>query len=494
MLKVLVVDDDAGLRLTVKNTLSAIDYFDIDEAFDGVNALEKVMKENYNIVILDVDMPRMSGLEALKKIKQHDPSIIVLILTAYSNVDDAIQAVKNGAYNYLSKPIQQEALVNIVENAISAHKMIADVAASAPILNMDEGKKIIGKTSHMRKVFNIIDRLSKVNTPVLVRGSSGTGKELIARAIHMNSGFKEGNFVAINCSAIPENLFESELFGHEKGAFTGADQRKIGKFQYAEGGTLFLDEVGDMPQLMQVKLLRVLQEKVFVPVGSNREIQTNVRVIAATNRPLEDMIKSGDFREDLYYRLNVMPIFLPALSERKEDIQSLTNTFIRRFNKKQNMKITGVSSEVEKLFNKYDWPGNIRELENIIEHAFILEDSHTIQIRSLPESFLMRCGIELADPLDLEKQNVSYGPNEEVPVVQTEDSPSLGRKTTFSFSTEKLDFNSQKETFEKEFIISALKKFNGRINQTALHANIPKKTLLRKIEKYGIIAKDYAAL
>jgi len=487
MLNVLVVDDDAGLRLTVKNTLSAIDYFNIDEAFDGVNAVEKVMKNNYNIVILDVDMPRMTGLEALKRIKQHDPSIIVIILTAYANVNDAIEAVKNGAYNYISKPIQQEALVDIVENALSAHKMVADVAASAPILNMDEGKKIIGNTSQMKKVFNIIDRLSKVNTPVLVRGASGTGKELVARAIHMNSGFKEGNFVAINCSAIPENLFESELFGHEKGSFTGADQRKIGKFQFAEGGTLFLDEVGDMPHLMQVKLLRVLQEKVFTPVGSNREIQTNVRVIAATNRPLEAMIKDGSFREDLYYRLNVMPIFLPALAERKDDIHSLTNTFIRRFNIKQDMKITGISSEVKKLFSKYDWPGNIRELENIIEHAFILEDTNTINIHSLPESFLLRCGVELANPMDYNKVPVS-----EAPAIAEDSVTTVDRKTTFSFSTEKLDFNSQKETFEKEFIISALVKFNGRINQTALHANIPKKTLLRKIEKYGIVAKDYS--
>ncbi len=489
MLKVLVVDDDAGLRMTVKNTLSTIDYFDIDEAFDGVNALEKVQANQYNIVILDVDMPRMSGLEALKKIKQHDPSIIVLILTAYSNVNDAIEAVKNGAYNYISKPIKQEDLVEIVDNALSAHKMVADVAASAPILNMDEGKKIIGNTSQMKKVFNIIDRLSKVNTPVLVRGASGTGKELVARAIHANSSFKDGKFVAINCSAIPENLFESELFGHEKGAFTGADQRKIGKFQYAEGGTLFLDEVGDMPQLMQVKLLRVLQEKVFVPVGSNREIQTNVRVVAATNRPLEKMITDGSFREDLYYRLNVMPIFLPSLDERKGDILNLTNTFIRRFNKKQDMKITGVSSQVRKLFENYDWPGNIRELENIIEHAFILEDTGTIQIRSLPESFLIKSGIELSDPImsDNDMGSVVSQKTDNVDTVTT-----IDRKTTFSFSTEKLDFSSQKETFEKEFIISALKKFNGRINQTALHANIPKKTLLRKIEKYGIVAKDYA--
>src|SRR5690606_23350680 len=206
------------------------------------------------------------------------------------------------------------------EKALAAHRLVSEAAASAPVLTMETGRKIVGGTAQMQKVFNIINRLSKVDTPVLIRGASGTGKELVARAIHVNSSQKEGKFVAINCSAIPENLFESELFGHEKGSFTGADQRKIGKFQYAEDGTLFLDEIGELPILMQVKLLRVLQEKVFTPIGSNREIESNVRIIAATNRPLEEMIKKGTFREDLYYRLNVMPIHLPSLAERRSDI------------------------------------------------------------------------------------------------------------------------------------------------------------------------------
>lgn len=495
MFKVLVVDDDPGLRLSVRSALSTAGKFEVDEAFDGVDALEKVRAGQYNMVILDVDMPRMSGLEALRAIKEHDPAIIVAIMTAYANFDDAVRAVKEGAYNYVAKPVKPEELVAMVDKAIKAYSLISEVAASAPML-MEHGREIIGNTAQMRKVFNIVMRLSKVDTPVLIRGASGTGKELVARAIHANSAFKDGKFVAINCSAIPENLFESELFGHEKGSFTGADQRKIGRFQYAEGGTLFLDELGDMPVMMQVKLLRVIQEKVFTPVGANREIEANVRIIAATNRPLEEMIKKGVFREDLYYRLNVMPIFLPSLKERKEDIDHLVNRFIQKFNKAHSKRIIGVTPEALALLKRYDWPGNIRELENIIEHAFILEESNLLSLGSLPETLLSAMGV------DLSSMTESRHPAPAFAAQNDDDENALSSDTDFIGDDESplaghslgdaLDFNKQKEAFEKEFIIKALKTFKGRINQTALHANIPKKTLLRKIEKYGINAREYS--
>jgi len=492
MFKVLVVDDDAGLRLSVQAALAATGRFEVDEAFDGVNAVEKVKAKTYNMVLLDVDMPRMSGLEALKVIKEHDPSIIVLILTAYANIDDAVRAVKEGAFNYVSKPIKSEDLVAMVDRAINAYSLISQATASFP-MQVEPGREIIGHTSQMKKVFNVIMRLSKVDTPVLIRGASGTGKELVARAIHSNSAFKDGKFVAINCSAIPENLFESELFGHEKGSFTGADQRKIGKFQYAEGGTLFLDEIGDLPLLMQVKLLRVLQEKMFTPVGANREIEANVRIIAATNRPLEEMNKKGDFREDLYYRLNVMPITLPSLAERRADIDHLVHLFIQKFNRAQNKKVIGVSPEALNVLKKYEWPGNIRELENIMEHAFILEETNMIQVNSLPESILNATGTELsAAQLKAREEMLDQGgePLEPLPPEAMEDADSADEEM-FKLNGDQLDFNKHKEAFEKEFIIKALKLFKGRINQTALHANIPKKTLLRKIEKYGINARDY---
>ncbi len=484
MLKVLVVDDDIGLRLSVKSTLVNSGHFDVDEAVDGVDAVEKAKTKSYDLVILDVDMPRMNGLQALQAIKNDKPSVIVIIMTAYANIDDAVKAVKEGAYNYISKPIRGEDLVLLVNKALDAHALVSSAANSAPIL-IEAGRKFIGNNVEMQKVFNIINRLSKVDTPVLIRGESGTGKELVAKAIHYNSARKNEKFVAINCSAIPENLFESELFGHEKGAFTGADQRKIGKFQYAEGGTIFLDELGDMPILMQAKLLRVLQEKRFTPVGSNRELESNVRIIAATNRPLEKMIDEGSFRDDLFYRLSVIPIFLPALRERKDDIDHLVNVFIQKFNKAHNKKIIGITPEGMAVLKKYQWPGNIRELENVVEYSFIIEVTNRLSLTSLPEKVLKAVGINLDDPeadlADVTSQNVEAAASD-----TDEENIFLG-----NVSNESLDFNKHKEMFEKEFIIRALKAFKGRINQTALHANIPKKTLLRKIEKYGIIAKDY---
>lgn len=504
MLRVLVVDDDQGLRLSVKTALATAKKFEIEEAFDGINALEiiKANTQKFDVVILDVDMPRLNGLETLRQIKEIDPGIIVIIMTAHATLNDAIQAVKDGAYNYLPKPVPADELVQLIDKALVAHNLISNIAVSAPVM-VEEGRKIIGHTSSMQKVFNIIHRLAKVDTPVLIRGASGTGKELVARAIHFNSARKDEKFVAINCSAIPENLFESELFGHEKGSFTGADQRKIGKFQFAEGGTLFLDEVGDMPQLMQVKILRVLQEKVFTPVGSNREFPSNVRIIAATNRPLEDMIKTGAFREDLFYRLNVVPIFLPALAERKDDMEHMVNIFIRKFNQTHSKKINGITPDAMAVLKKHSWPGNIRELENVIEHAFVLENTNLITLASLPESIMISTGTsifdfephKLASDLAQVRPSIVSGSHDLSSMVDLdgeEDEEDISMNLTGLDLNGNLDFNAQKEAFEKEFIIKALKTFKGRINQTALHANIPKKTLLRKIEKYGIIAKDYA--
>jgi DNA-binding NtrC family response regulator len=484
----------------VKSALVSSNRFEVEEAFDGLNAIEKVKaaENKFDVVVLDVDMPRLNGLEALKLIKEFDPGMIVLMITAHATLDNAVQAVKDGAYNYLSKPVSSDELLNLVDKAVSAHTMIFNIAASAPVL-VEAGRKIIGNTQQMQKVFNIIHRLAKVDTPVLIRGASGSGKELVAKAIHYNSSRKDEKFVAINCSASPENLFESELFGHEKGSFTGADQRKIGRFQYAEGGTLFLDEVGDMPLMMQVKILRVLQEKVFTPVGANREISANVRIVAATNRPLEEMIKTGAFREDLFYRLNVVPIFLPALADRKDDIENLINIFIKKFNGTHAKRMSGVAPDALACLKKYQWPGNIRELENVIEHAFVLESNNVITLSSLPESVLSATGVNLLDSssfattlseVDDEDLNANAGTDEL-------GADSEGEEATVTIGGGgigggPLDFNLQKEAFEKEFIIKALKTFKGRINQTALHANIPKKTLLRKIEKYGIVAKDYS--
>jgi DNA-binding NtrC family response regulator len=498
MHKVLVVDDDKVLQQNVKQALE-YHHFVVDVADNGKEAVNKVYGQKYDLVVMDVNMPEMDGIQALTEIKKHDPSVIVLILTAYSNVTDAVKAVKEGAYNYLEKPISSENLVALIKRALKARSMVETVGFSSPTLSIGESAssndKFVGESNAMKKVFDVISKLAKVNTPVLIRGESGTGKELVSKAIHYNSPRKDEKFVTINCGAISENLIESELFGHEKGAFTGADQRKIGKFQFAEGGTIFLDEIGDISAAMQVKLLRVLQEKTFMPVGSNREIKVDVRIIAASHKPFEEMIKEGTFREDLFYRLNVLPVYLPPLRERKSDIPHLVNHYIQYFNNVHNLKVKGADPAALEVLSNYSWPGNIRELRNIIEHCFIMESSDMIHVTSLPS-------VVFKD----QKKAESKDSHAEESVIDLEDIQNsvLDQSTParndsdvhFSFGAKlgeggKLDFAVAKDLFEREFIVQALKINKGRINQTALNANIPKKTLLRKIEKYEINPKDY---
>ncbi len=494
MHKVLVVDDDKVLQQSVKDALE-YHQFQVEVADNGKIAVEKVYGTKFDLVVMDVNMPQMSGMEALVEMKKHDPSLIVLIMTAYSNVNDAVKAVKEGAYNYLEKPITSENLVALIKRALKARSLVETSAFSAPKISTDEDSndgKFIGESHEMKKVFNIISKLAKVSTPVLIRGESGTGKELVARAIHYNSPRKDEKLVTINCGSIPENLIESELFGHEKGAFTGADSRKLGKFQFANGGTLFLDEIGDVSHGMQVKLLRVLQEQTFTPVGSNREVKVDVRVIAASHKPFEQMIKEGTFREDLFYRLNVLPVYLPALRERTGDIPHLVEYYINYFNSVHNLTITGFSDDAMEAMKNYSWPGNIRELRNVVEHCFIMESGNSISLDSLPAQILNKevsVSEERSDMIDLEGIR-----NSVIDDLAKDDALS---QYTFKFAQKdendsvKLDFQNSKEAFEKEFISKALKLHKGKINQTALHANIPKKTLLRKIEKYGLNPKEY---
>lgn len=461
MFKVLVVDDDAALRLSITSALAENDYT-VDQASNGEEALNRIHVTQFDLVLLDVNMPKMSGMEALKEIRTIDPSIIVIMLTAFSNIRDAVEATKIGAYNYLEKPIKAENLVYLIDKALSAHNMVRSMSFSAPVIKLPDNTEFVGNSQEMKHVFSVIDKLARVDTPVFIRGESGTGKELVAKALHFNGPRKDNRFVTVNCSAVPETLIESEFFGHEKGAFTGADTRKIGKFQYADGGTLFLDEIGDISSAMQVKLLRAIQEQRFTPVGSNREIEVNIRIVAATNRNVEEMIRAGTFREDLFYRLNVLPINLPPLRERINDIDALISYFIEKFSAKYNKMISKLLPEALTLLKSHTWPGNIRELENVIEHAFVMETNSEISISSLPRSIQCLLGASTQ------------------PICPQSDA-----------QHQQLDFQANKEEFEKRFLINALKAFKGRINQTAIKANIPKKTLLRKLEKYGINAQDY---
>ena len=388
-LSVLIVDDEVELRRSVVSILhKALPDFQyaIDEADTGIGAIEAVRKKTYDLILMDVRMPGLTGLEALEKIKELEPRTFVVIMTAHSNLQDAITAIREGAYDYIEKPVNPERLSQIVKKSLEARELISNLALSNPIFDDDVDSEFVGSSSKMREVFGLIYKLCKVDTTVLIRGENGTGKELVAKAIHFNSPRKDGSFLAVNCGAIPENLMESEFFGHEKGSFTGASDRKIGKFQLANNGTLFLDEVGELKPEMQVKLLRVLQEKKFTPVGSSREVKTNTRIIAATNRNLEKMIEDGSFREDLFYRLNVMPIFLPPLRERKDDIPALVQHFIKKFAKIMGREIHGTSPQALEVMRNYRWPGNIRELENTVERAFIVEATVMIQADSLPEN------------------------------------------------------------------------------------------------------------
>lgn len=465
ILNALIVDDESELRKSVQSILQTAlpnVEFQITESSNGREALTQVQTHDYDLVLMDVKMPEMNGLEALAAIKEHDPSTFVVIMTAHSNLQDAVTAIKEGAYDYVEKPVQPQRLTDIVRKCLEAKDLVSNLALSNPIFDDDVDSEFVGGSSKMKEVFSLIYKLCKVDTTVLVRGENGTGKELVAKAIHFNSSRKSGAFVAINCGAIPESLMESELFGHEKGAFTGAVERKIGKFQLANNGTLFLDEVGELKPDMQVKLLRVLQEKKFVPVGSNREVKTNARIIAATNRNLEKMIDENDFREDLFYRLNVMPIFLPPLRERTDDIAALIQSFIKKFRQQfPDSLVQGITEDALQALKTYRWPGNIRELENAIERAFILESSNQISLTSLPDQAK----------------------------AATKSSSPIARSTPLATS-QSMDFESYKEQTEKDFIVSALKANNGRINQTVARANIPKNTLLRKIKKYGINVKE----
>jgi len=476
-LRILVADDEAELRQGIRSQLSARG-FHIEEAADGETAWKLIQENSYDLVLLDVRMPVMDGLEVLRRLKEARPSTTVAAITAHANVKDAVYAIQHGAFDYIEKPMKRERLEELVDQALEARRLVEQIAFSRPRETTESGETnpkedFIGHSSPMQRVFKLIDRLANVNTSVLIRGENGTGKELVARAIHFNSPRKAQAFVAINCGAVPEALMESEFFGHEKGAFTGAAQRKIGKFQFASGGTLFLDEIGDLPLTMQVKLLRALQEQKITPVGSNREMKVDVRIVAATNRDLEKMMESGAFRNDLFYRLNVMPVFLPPLRERADDLPYLVEHFIRRFNSKHARQVQGMHAEALEKLKLYEWPGNIRELENAVEHAFVVESGDWLGLDSFPDHIREAL-------LDQEE-------GWKLPASSSVTPPGAARAEVLL----SLNYQEDKERFEKEFIIQALRQNGGRINQTCEIAHIPKNTLLRKMRKYGITAKDY---
>ncbi|NOY76638.1 MAG: sigma-54-dependent Fis family transcriptional regulator [Calditrichaeota bacterium] len=438
--RILIVDDEYSARDSLTKWFQ-VDGYQVDSAKDAYEALEKLKSKMFDIVLLDIKMPGMDGLELQEHIRELDPNIVIIIITAFASVDTAIRAIKAGAYDYVTKPFDPDDLEHIIENAMSQRKLAQEnIQLRAQIEELVNFDEIIGETPQMKRVLDLVRTVAQTDSTVLIRGESGTGKELIARAVHFNSPRRNRPLISINCGAFSESLLESELFGYEKGAFTGATKQYKGKIEIAEGGTLFLDEIGDISPKTQLNLLRVLETKKLTRLGGEKEIAVDFRLITATNRDLEEAIREGKFREDLYYRLNVFTIFLPPLRERSGDIPLLANHFLKKYAAAIHKNIESISPSAMDLLMNYPWPGNIRELENAIERAVVICKGNQIE-------------------------------PEHLPLQQT--------AKTFGFSQQAL------EAVEKEHIQRILQRTGWNVTQAAKILKIDRVTLYNKIKRYG---------
>jgi len=447
--KILIVDDEPAHRQMIRAVLEAEGYA-IEEAGDGKEAVNCVRKRFYDLILMDIRMSKMSGTEALKEIKLINPGIAVIIMTAYASVSTAVEALKSGAYDYLTKPLDIDELKILVAKALHHQKLEEENINLKQILSSSFNfSSIIGRSSAMVKLLETVALVSPSEATVLITGESGTGKELIANAVHQNSPRKDQPFIKVNCAALPETLLESELFGHEKGAFTGALNRRQGRFQLAHRSSIFLDEISEMSQATQAKILRVLQEREFEPVGGTQTIRVDVRIIAATNKNLEEEIRSGRFREDLYYRLKVVTVESPPLRARREDIPLLAEFFLKRYAEKNRRLIKGFSPRAMDILIRHDWPGNVRELENLIERGVILVRGEIITPKELPEDLI---------PKDL---------------------------MASTSSTDVIPGRTLKEV-EKEMILRTLDDAGWNRTHAAEILGISRRTLQLKLKEYGI--------
>ena len=386
LFRVLVVDDESAQRELVGGFLRKHG-FEVSEASDGVAALERFRKEPFDLILADQKMPGLSGLELLAGARAISPEVAVIVMTAYGTIETAVAAIKSGAADYLTKPLNLDELLHRIGQVRERQRLLRENRELREALQeRHRVAGIIGESGRMQEVLSLVRRVAESDATVLIQGESGTGKELIAKAIHYASPRAGAPLVSVNCAALPETLLESELFGHEKGAFTGAVSARKGRFERADGGSLFLDEIGDLPLHLQVKLLRVLQEREFERVGSSRPIAINVRLLAATHRDLEALVRAGRFRDDLYYRINVVTISLPPLRERREDIPPLLDRFVEKFSRQNGKRINGVTREAREALLRYDYPGNVRELENLVERAVVLTRDEVIGLEDLPLS------------------------------------------------------------------------------------------------------------
>ncbi len=459
--QVLIADDEANLRRVLSAQLQR-DGYDVVEVADGDAAVEALSEHHIDLVISDLRMPKRDGMEVLRFITEHHPDVPVIMITAHGTVDTAVEALKLGAYDFVTKPFEKAELRHVIAKAARTREL------SERELGGEAGQfDIIGRSEEMRGVYEVIAKVADTPSTVLVTGESGTGKELIARALHQASSRKERPFIRVNCAAIPHELIESELFGYEKGAFTGASTSKPGRFELANGGTLFLDEIGEIPNSMQVKLLRALQEQEFERVGGIRTIRVDVRLVAATNRDLLADIGAGRFREDLYYRLNVVHVHLPPLRERTEDIPLLVEHFVKRFNERLSKGVQGVTPPALERLVAYSWRGNIRELENVIERCLLFAEGAQIRLEDLPETVAPK---STEGPVPT--------PSAGVPAVRLSD---------------ELDPGGLKETVrgvaarvERELIVKALEQTGGNVTQSARILKISRKSLQTKMKELGL--------
>lgn len=447
--KILIIEDDPAMRLGMSHFLRSSGY-SVEETESSDRAIDILQKNFFDLIITDLRLPGRDGLSLLKEVKTKTPDTGVIIITAFADIKTAVQAIKDGAFDYIAKPFSNEELLLVIERFFNFRRLEKEVIRLRESIKETNYEKLIGVSPAMKEIFDRIEAIAMTDVPVLIQGESGTGKELVANAIHNKSHRKDKPYIKINCAAIPETLFESELFGYEKGAFTGAMETKKGKFELANGGTIFFDEIGDMPLGLQAKLLRVLEDNTITRLGGRDSIKVDVRCIYATSKNLKDLIREGRFREDLFYRINVVPIQIPPLRERKEDIPYLIEHFLGYFQKKYSKSGLRFSPAAYEALLSYDYPGNVRELKHAIERAVLLSNAELIDIKSLPEEILPEFKIE---------------------------DRCLSRK---------LSLQECLQSFEKKLIITTLKETGGRKIEAAKRLGISRKVLWKKIKEYGI--------
>ena len=448
--RIMVVDDDKNTRRLIEDILTKTNQYEIVQASNGESCLRKLDEDGVDLVLIDLQMPGIDGIETMKRIKEKYSYLPVVIMTAHGTIERAVDSMKLGSYDFLTKPFPGDRLKVTVKNALEASALETEVKSlRSELKERYQLENIIGQSGVMQEVFRAVEKVVDSDVTVLIQGESGTGKELIARGIHNHCQARRSKpFVAVNCTALPESLLESELFGHEKGAFTGAASRRIGKFEMADGGTVFLDEIGDMSLSTQSKILRVLQEREFERLGGNSMVKVNIRLISATNKNLEEEVWEGRFREGLFYRISVFPIKLPPLRERKEDIPLLAAYFCKRYSEREKKRINGIQSEALKVLMGYHWPGNIRELENAIERSVVITSSTEVSVEDLPPHVVAIGKEGIAEPAETLPQWI--------------------------------------EKLEVEVLRKTLLEFEGNVTHAAKKLGIGRATIYRKAKKYNL--------